>query len=163
EETLRVPIGTTLDGDPVLLDLKESAAGGVGPHGLLVGATGSGKSELLRTIVTGLAATHSSEQLNLGLVDLKGGATFAGLGRLPHTAPVTTTPAEQRRLVQRMADALRGELGSRQELLRSAGNHPDRYASARARAAGAPLPAVPALLVVGDEFTELLAARPELT
>ena len=51
----------------------------MGPHGLLIGATGSGKSELLRTLVLGLAATHSSEQLNFVLVDFKGGATFASL------------------------------------------------------------------------------------
>ena len=51
----------------------------MGPHGLVIGATGSGKSELLRTLVLGLAVTHSPEQLNLVLVDFKGGATFAGL------------------------------------------------------------------------------------
>ena len=64
---------------PVELDLKEAAQDGMGPHGLIVGATGSGKSELLRTLVLGLALTHSSEQLNFVLVDFKGGATFASL------------------------------------------------------------------------------------
>jgi DNA segregation ATPase FtsK/SpoIIIE, S-DNA-T family len=58
---LRVPIGTGPDGEAIDLDLKESAQDGMGPHGLLVGATGSGKSELLRTLVLGLAATHSSD------------------------------------------------------------------------------------------------------
>ena len=77
-ERLRVPIGVTR-GRRVELDLKESAQGGMGPHGLLIGATGSGKSELLRTLVLGLAATHSSEVLNLVLVDFKGGATFLGM------------------------------------------------------------------------------------
>ena len=51
----------------------------MGPHGLFIGATGSGKSELLRTLVLGLAVTHSSETLNFVLVDFKGGATFAGM------------------------------------------------------------------------------------
>ncbi len=63
-------------GRPVELDLKESAQDGMGPHGLLIGATGSGKSELLRTLVLALAATHSSETLNFVLVDFKGGATL---------------------------------------------------------------------------------------
>ena len=160
-EQLRVPIGTDPDGNPVLLDLKESAAGGIGPHGLLVGATGSGKSELLRTIVLGLAATHSSEHLNLVLIDYKGGATFASLDRLPHTAAVITNLADQLPLVERMGDALNGELVRRQELLRDAGNLPSRDAYERARAAGARLPPLPVLLVVCDEFSELLAAEPD--
>jgi S-DNA-T family DNA segregation ATPase FtsK/SpoIIIE len=160
-EQLRVPIGTGVDGGAVELDLKESAAGGMGPHGLLVGATGSGKSELLRTIVLGLAATHSSEQLNLVLVDFKGGATFASLDRLPHTAAVITNLAGELPLVDRMADALNGELVRRQELLRRAGNYPGRAGYERARAEGAPLAPLPVLLVACDEFSELLSAKPE--
>jgi len=57
-DRLRVPIGVDERGAPVLLDLKESAQGGSGPHGLCIGATGSGKSELLRTLVVGLAGTR---------------------------------------------------------------------------------------------------------
>src|SRR5690606_23656151 len=67
-DRLRVPIGVDESGAAVALDRKEAAQGGSGPHGLCVGATGSGKSELLRTLVLGLAATHSSEELNLVLV-----------------------------------------------------------------------------------------------
>src|SRR5690606_16395055 len=160
-EQLRVPIGTGPDGNPVVLDLKESAAGGIGPHGLLVGATGSGKSELLRTIVLGLAATHSSEHLNFVLIDYKGGATFATLERLPHTAAAITNLADQLPLVERMGDALNGELVRRQGVLRDAGNLPSRDADERARAAGARLPPWPVLLVVCDEFSELRAAEPD--
>ena len=100
-----MPIGVTEDGEVVELDLKESAQGGMGPHGLLIGATGSGKSELLRTLVCGLAATHSSEILNLVLVDFKGGATFLGMERLPHTSAVITNLADELPLVDRMQDA----------------------------------------------------------
>ncbi len=74
-----MPIGVGENGEPVMLDLKEAAQEGMGPHGLCVGATGSGKSELLRTLVLGLAVTHSSETLNFVLADFKGGATFAGM------------------------------------------------------------------------------------
>ncbi len=75
-DRLRVPIGTTVDGGPLELDIKEAAENGMGPHGLCVGATGSGKSELLRTVALGMMARNSPEVLNLLLVDFKGGATF---------------------------------------------------------------------------------------
>ena len=106
----------------MVLDLKESGQGGFGPHGLCIGATGSGKSELLRTLLLGLAATHSSERLNLVLVDFKGGATFLGMSRLPHVSAVITNLHEELELVDRMADALAGEIRRRQQVLRDAGN-----------------------------------------
>ncbi len=215
-DRLRVPIGNGADGRPVELDIKESAQGGMGPHGLVVGATGSGKSELLRTLVLGLAITHSAEDLNFVLVDFKGGATFLGLDRLPHVSAVITNLADELPLVDRMRDALHGEIVRRQELLRAAGNcaslrdytkaraegaraegaraegarperawaegaRPERTPPERARpegaraegarpegarpegarAEGAALPPVPSLFVVLDEFSELLAAKPE--
>ena len=185
-DRLRVPIGNGADGRPVELDIKESAQGGMGPHGLVVGATGSGKSELLRTLVLGLAITHSAEDLNFVLVDFKGGATFLGLDRLPHVSAVITNLADELPLVDRMRDALQGEIVRRQELLRAAGNCASLrdYTKARAeraraegaraegaraeearaegaRAEGAALPPVPSLFVVLDEFSELLAAKPE--
>ncbi|MEV6341777.1 type VII secretion protein EccCa [Actinoplanes sp. NPDC051851] len=161
-DRLRVPIGVGPEGVPVELDLKESAQGGMGPHGLVVGATGSGKSELLRTLVLALAATHSSETLNFVLIDFKGGAGFAALDRLPHTAALITNLEDALPMVDRMADAIDGELVRRQELLRRAGNHSGLRDYEQARAAGAALPPLPSLLVVCDEFTELLQRKPEL-
>ncbi|GAA4491271.1 type VII secretion protein EccC [Actinoallomurus oryzae] len=158
---LRVPIGMSADGSPVELDIKESALGGMGPHGMLIGATGSGKSELLRTLVLALALTHSSEVLNFVLVDFKGGATFLGLDELPHTSAVITNLAEEVALVARMQDALHGELIRRQELLRAAGNFSSIHEYENARAKGTPLAPLPALFVVVDEFSELLAAHRE--
>ncbi|MFC4508307.1 MULTISPECIES: type VII secretion protein EccCa [Streptomyces] len=158
---LRVPIALGGDGRPVELDIKESAQGGMGPHGMLIGATGSGKSELLRTLVLGLALTNSSETLNFVLVDFKGGATFLGLDELPHTSAVITNLADEVALVERMQDALHGELIRRQELLRSAGNYTSALDYEKARAAGIPLAPLPSLFVVVDEFSELLAAHRE--
>jgi DNA segregation ATPase FtsK/SpoIIIE, S-DNA-T family len=158
---LRVPIGSDADGQPVELDIKESAQGGMGPHGLIIGATGSGKSELLRTLVLGLALTHPSDVLNFVLVDFKGGATFLGLDRLPHVSAVITNLADELPLVDRMRDALNGELVRRQELLRAAGNFGSLRDYAKAREEGADLPSVPTLFVVIDEFSELLSARSE--
>ncbi|AJT68640.1 ESX-4 secretion system protein EccC4 [Streptomyces lydicus] len=160
-DRLRVPIGVDAEGKPVVLDLKEASQGGMGPHGLCVGATGSGKSELLRTLVLGLATTHSSETLNFILADFKGGAAFAGLADLPHVAAFISNLAEDLTLVDRMQDALAGELLRRQELLRSSGNFANIGAYERARTAGAPLQPLPTLLIILDEFSELLTARPE--
>jgi S-DNA-T family DNA segregation ATPase FtsK/SpoIIIE len=158
-DRLRVPIGVAADGSPIELDIKESAEGGMGPHGMLIGATGSGKSELLRTLVMALAATHSSETLNFVLVDFKGGATFAGLDELPHVSATITNLADEAALVDRMRDALRGELVRRQELLRAAGNFSSVRDYERARQQGAALDPLPTLFVVVDEFSELIATH----
>ncbi|MEU8437129.1 type VII secretion protein EccCa [Streptomyces sp. NPDC029216] len=160
-ERLRVPIGVGEDGAPVMLDLKEAAQEGMGPHGLCVGATGSGKSELLRTLVLGLAVTHTSETLNFVLADFKGGATFTGMGRMPHVAAVITNLADDLTLVDRMGDSIRGELQRRQELLRAAGNYANIHDYEKARAAGAPLEPLASLVLVIDEFSELLTAKPD--
>jgi S-DNA-T family DNA segregation ATPase FtsK/SpoIIIE len=160
-DRLRVKFGLRADGQPIELDLKESAQEGMGPHGLLIGATGSGKSELLRTLVLALAITHPPRSLNFALVDFKGGATFARLDKLPHTSAVITNLAEELHLVDRMTDAINGELMRRQELLRAAGNYASLRDYEKARAAGAPLDEVPTLLVICDEFSELLSARPD--
>jgi S-DNA-T family DNA segregation ATPase FtsK/SpoIIIE len=158
-ERLRVPIGLTEAGLPAELDIKEAAQGGSGPHGMIIGATGSGKSELLRTLVLGLALRHDPSTLNMVLTDFKGGATFLGLGELPHTSAVITNLADELPLVKRMYVALHGELVRRQELLRAAGNYASVRDYEKARAAGAPLAPLPSLLIVVDEFSELLAAH----
>ncbi|MGW5496993.1 type VII secretion protein EccCa [Streptomyces olivaceoviridis] len=158
---LRVPLGVTEHGEVVELDLKESAQGGMGPHGLLIGATGSGKSELLRTLVMGLVTTHSSEVLNLVLVDFKGGATFLHMDRLPHTSAVITNLADEIHLVDRMRDSINGELTRRQQLLRDAG-YSSLFDYEKARLSGASwLSPLPSLLIIVDEFSELLASKPE--
>ena len=160
-DRLRVPVGLGEGGSMIHMDIKESAQQGMGPHGLVIGATGSGKSEFLRTLVLGLAMTHPPEQLNMVLVDFKGGATFAGMSDMPHVSAVITNLSEELTLVDRMQDALSGEMVRRQELLRAAGN----YASARdyekARAAGEDLAPLPSLFVCVDEFSEMLTAKPE--
>lgn len=158
---LRIPFGTGEDGQPVELDIKESAQGGMGPHGICIGATGSGKSEFLRTLVLGLAMTHSTEQLNFILVDFKGGATFLGLEELPHVSAVITNLEGELSLVDRMQDAIGGELDRRMEVLRAAGNFKNREDYENARQAGADIPPMPSLFIVVDEFSELLSARPE--
>ncbi|MET7921735.1 type VII secretion protein EccCa [Streptomyces avermitilis] len=159
---LRVPIGISDSREPVLLDLKESSELGMGPHGLCVGATGSGKSELLRTLVLALVATHPPEDLALVLVDYKGGATFAPFADLPHVAGVITNLENQAGLVERVHASLAGEVKRRQQVLKDAGNVADIGHYAALRAEKRPdLDPLPHLFVVIDEFGELLTAKPD--
>lgn len=158
---LRVPVGVGVSGEAVHLDLKEAAAAGMGPHGLCIGATGSGKSEFLRTLTLGLVSTHSPTELNLVLVDFKGGATFLGFDKLRHVCAVITNLEQEAHLVSRMRDALAGELNRRQHLLRTAGNLAGIGDYRNLRAAGTPLDPLPALFIVVDEFSELLSQHPD--
>ena len=158
---LQTPIGLGPDAEPLMLDIREAALGGMGPHGILIGATGSGKSELLRTLVLGLASTNPPEELSFVLADFKGGATFAGLESLPHVAGTITNIEADPTLIDRMQDALFGELERRQRFLRAVGfDRADEYREHRSSTSGG-LEPLPALMVVVDEFGELLANRPE--
>ena len=158
---LRVPIGVDTAGLPIDLDIKEAAQMGMGPHGLMIGATGSGKSEALRTLVLAMAAVHSPDELNLVLVDFKGGATFTRLDKLPHTSAVITNLSDELVLVDRMKDAINGETLRRQELLRSAGKFSSLKDYEKAREAGQDLEPLPSLWIICDEFSELLSAKPD--
>ncbi|MFF3686218.1 type VII secretion protein EccCa [Streptomyces sp. NPDC002187] len=158
---LRVPIGVNDRHEPVLLDLKESSELGMGPHGLCVGATGSGKSELLRTLVLALVATHPPDDLSLVLVDYKGGATFAPFADLPHVAGVITNLENRAGLVERVHTSLAGEVKRRQQVLKDAGNIADIGHYAALRATEPELEPLPHLFVVIDEFGELLTAKPD--
>ncbi len=158
---LRTPIGTGSGGSTVVLDLKEAAHGGMGPHGMLVGATGSGKSELLRTLVAGLAVSHPPDLLAFVLVDFKGGAAFQPLVPLPHVAGVVTNLEDEPTMVERFRMAVEGELVRRQALFRSAGSVPDIRTYRRRCGADPDLEQLPYLLLVVDEFAELLAHHPD--
>ena len=160
-QCLRVPIGVSEQGDPVELDIKEAARNGMGPHGLCVGATGSGKSEFLRTLILGMIAAHPPDVLNLVLVDFKGGATFLGLDRVRHVSAIITNLSDEAHLVARMQDALAGEMNRRQELLRAAGHYANVADYEHARSQGLTMPPLPALFIVVDEFSELLSQHPE--
>ncbi len=160
-QLLRVPLGLNGEGEPLYLDLKEAAEKGMGPHGLIVGATGSGKSELLRTIVTSLAITHPPHLLNFVLADFKGGASFADLASLPHVAGMITNLQSDASLVDRMYAALLGEQERRQRMLREAGNL-DNIKQYQAKMQLVPgMEPLPYLLIIVDEFAELLADRPD--
>lgn len=158
-QPLSTSIGLGPTGASIRLDLREASVGGMGPHGMIIGATGSGKSELLRTLVLGLALSGTPRDLNLVFIDFKGGATFGDLERLPHTAGAITNLEAEPPLVDRMQESLTFEMTRRQRLLANAGvARADQYRSLRP----APPDPLPALVLVVDEFGELIAAHPGL-
>ncbi|HEY6540312.1 MAG TPA: type VII secretion protein EccCb [Ktedonobacteraceae bacterium] len=158
---LRVHIGRRVDSEPLMLDLKEAAEKGMGVHGLVVGATGSGKSELLRTIVTSLAITHDPQTVNFVLVDWKGGASFADLAGLPHVAGVVTNLEGDLALIDRVYASLLGEQQRRLRMLSEAGNL-DNIKEYQAKRKSYPaMEPLPYLLIAVDEFAQLIAHRPE--
>jgi len=160
QELLHVPIGRQQHG-PLANDLKEMASRGFGPHGLVVGATGSGKSELLRTIVTSLALTHDPHTVNFVLVDFKAGAAFADFAALPHVAGIITNLENDPVLISRMYASLLGEQQRRQNMLSSAGNLANiRQYQAKWRKDPAMEP-MPYLLIIVDEFAQLIATHEE--
>ncbi|MCL2490099.1 MAG: type VII secretion protein EccCa [Propionibacteriaceae bacterium] len=160
---LRIPIGVDDHGAPLLLDLKESAQLGMGPHGICIGATGSGKSELLRTLVLSLALTHSPEDLSMILVDYKGGAAFAPFAQLAHVAGLMDNLADDPQLTRRARESIAGEVQRRQEMLKQAGSIASITHYRALREENPTLPAMPHLFLVIDEFGELLTAEPEFS
>jgi S-DNA-T family DNA segregation ATPase FtsK/SpoIIIE len=146
------PIGLTTDGDrlsTVDIDLVRD-----GPHGLLAGTTGSGKSELLRGLVAGLATRVPPDRLAFVLVDYKGGATFDECVELPHVVGVVTDLDD--RLATRALRGLHAELRRRERVLRQHGV-PD-LTTLRAVA---PAVVLPRLVVIVDEFAALTADEPD--
>ncbi|MFC7403985.1 type VII secretion protein EccCa [Georgenia alba] len=160
-EFLRVPFGSDDRGSPVFLDLKESAQLGMGPHGICIGATGSGKSEMLRTLILSLAMSHGPEDLSMILVDYKGGAAFAPFAPLPHLAGLIDNLADDPQLTTRARASIQGEVVRRQQLLKSADSSPSITHYRALREERPDLPPMPHLFVVIDEFGELLTAEPE--
>ena len=154
--TLQIPIGRDDEGGVVLVDPREAARHGDGPHGLIVGATGSGKSELLRTLLTAAAQQNRPDELTFLLVDFKGGAALSELAALPHNVGLLTNLSADVHGIARLCAALRAELRRRQVILRGAGvDDIDSYDPA----AGEPLPR---LLVVVDEYAELIEQSPDM-
>ncbi|MGH8908566.1 MAG: FtsK/SpoIIIE domain-containing protein, partial [Egibacteraceae bacterium] len=147
---IAAPIGVTEQG-VLTLDLIRD-----GPHGLVGGTTGSGKSELLRSLVAALALRTDPEHLNFVLVDYKGGSAFDECARLPHTVGLVTDLDAQ--LGERALRCLEAELRHRERLLRGAGADDLRAYLRLPVAATAPLPR---LVVIIDEFATMAAELPD--
>ncbi len=152
-DQLAAPIGADGHG-PLMADLAAD-----GPHALVGGTTGSGKSELLRTLVAALAASYSPEQVNFVLVDYKGGSAFDACASLPHVVGVVTDLDD--RLAERALGCLEAELRYREHMLRDRGTTDlAHYRTLAHTGSGAPWPPLARLVVIIDEFAALAAELP---
>lgn len=145
------PVGVGEHG-PLVLDLVRD-----GPHGLVGGTTGSGKSEFLRSLVAGLAARNDPTRLTFILIDFKGGAAFATCERLPHT--IGTISNLDAQMADRALRALEAEMTYRQRLFAEAGEGVDNL---DAYLATGPRQPMPRLLLVVDEFAMLAKEYPDV-
>lgn len=134
---------------PAVIDLRAH-----GPHALVGGTTGAGKSEFLQSWIMSLAAGVSPDRLTFLLVDYKGGAAFAECTELPHTVGLVTDLSPH--LVRRALTSLRAELRYREELLAKYGAK-DLLTMERRSEAAAP----PTLIIVIDEFSALAKEIPD--
>jgi S-DNA-T family DNA segregation ATPase FtsK/SpoIIIE len=146
DDCLSFPLGAVRGGGVLVIDLVRD-----GPHALVAGTTGAGKSELLRTMLLGLATRYPPDRLNMFLVDYKGGAAFGALAELPHCVGLLTDLRGHG--ADRTLTALRAELRRRETLLEhhaasnvSSLDHGVRPAS---------------LMLVVDEFATLVTEVPD--
>ncbi len=158
---LKVPIGERRGNQPLILDLNHT---GHGPHGLVAGTTGSGKSELLQTLVVSLALQHHPYDLGFVMVDFKGGGTFADLQYLPHTLGMVTDLSGS--LAMRALVALEAEVDRRKRLFNEAGvsditPYQQAYWRAQATDTAHDMAPLPHLVIIVDEFAELVSDYPE--
>lgn len=161
---LRAPFGNRSDnGELLFLDMKSLDEGGDGPHGVMSGTTGSGKSTLVRTVIESLMLSHPPEELQFVLADLKGGSAVKPFAGVPHVSRIITDLEEDQALMERFLDALWGEIARRKAICDSAGvDDAKEYNSVRLRmrARGQDMPALPMLVVVIDEFYEWFRIMP---
>ncbi|WP_084673305.1 type VII secretion protein EssC [Paenibacillus sp. HW567] len=153
--TLSIPLGLGAGGKSLLFDMHEK---NYGPHGLVAGTTGSGKSELLQSLLLGLAVNYHPHEVAFVLIDYKGGGMANAFLGIPHLVGTITNLGGNQ--INRALASIKSELMRRQRLFSEAGvTSIDNYIVLyRNKEVSLPLPH---LIIVVDEFAELKSDQPE--
>lgn len=154
-ETMAVPLGVNSKEEIVYLNLHEKFHG---PHGLVAGTTGSGKSEILQSYILSAATLFHPYEIGFVIIDFKGGGMVNQFSKLPHLiGAITNIDGKE---IDRSLKSIKAELIKRQELFAQANvNHIDKYIKAFKE--GRVNIALPHLIIIVDEFAELKAEQPE--
>lgn len=156
-----VPVGVKPGGELQYVVLRAKDFGGFGFHSVVIGTSGSGKSEYFLSLCNGIALTHSPETFIVIFVDMKFESAAQDLAGLPHVAgSLSNLGKDDRHLAARMRKAIDGEIARRYALFKNAGAR-DANEYEEMRLAGRDLEPVPILLVIIDEYLELFQHHPE--
>jgi type VII secretion protein EccCa/type VII secretion protein EccCb len=150
-----VPVGVKSGGELQYVIFRAKDFGGFGFHSVVIGTSGSGKSEFFLSLCNGIALTHSPETFIVIFVDMKFESAAQDLEGLPHVAgSLSNLGKDDRHLAERMRKAINGEIARRYRLFKEAGAR-DANEYEEMRLAGRDLEPVPILLVIIDEYLEL--------
>ncbi|OBK93944.1 type VII secretion protein EccC [Mycobacterium asiaticum] len=156
-----VPVGVKQNGELQYVILRAKDFGGYGFHSVVIGTSGSGKSEYFLSLCSGIALTHSPESFIVIFVDMKFESAAQDLQGFPHVAgSLSNLGKDDRHLAERMRKAINGEISRRYRLFKNAGAR-DANEYEEMRLAGRDLEPVPILLVIIDEYLELFIHHPE--
>ena len=160
-KSLAAPIGIDAYGDPFVLDLHERAHG---PHGLIAGMTGSGKSETIIAYILSMAINYHPNEVAFILIDYKGGGMAKAFENIPHTAGIITNLDGNE--INRSLVSMQSELHRRERIFRNVSkqhgiSNIDIYKYQKLYREGKVEEPLPHLIIVSDEFAELKKDQPD--
>ena len=160
-KSLAAPIGIDRCGEKLMLDLHEKAHG---PHGLMAGMTGSGKSETIMAYILSMAIRYHPQEVAFILIDYKGGGMAKAFENIPHTAGIITNLDGS--AINRSLVSMKSELHRRERIFQQVGkqhgvSNVDIYKYQKLFRQGKVSEPLPHLVIISDEFAELKKDQPE--